>query len=96
MDGFAAAFAAADRVYVTDIYAARERDDLGLHASHLAKRITEPAEVHYVPWPDLVNRLAADLRQVDGPAGTGVLLLTLGAGTITDVGPRLLTTLRTP
>jgi UDP-N-acetylmuramate--alanine ligase len=94
MDGFAAAFAAADRVYVTDIYAARERDDLGLHASHLAKRIHEPAEACYVPWPELVDRLAADLRQAGDPGGTGVLLLTLGAGTITTVGPRLLTALR--
>jgi UDP-N-acetylmuramate--alanine ligase len=96
MDGFAAAFAAADRVYVTDIHAAREKDDLGLHASHLAKRITEPAAVDYVPWPDLVDRLAADLRRVGDADGRGVLLLTLGAGTITNVGPHLLTALRTP
>ncbi|MBX6387782.1 MAG: UDP-N-acetylmuramate--L-alanine ligase [Frankia sp.] len=81
---FAAAFGGADRLYVTDIYAAREHDDLGLHAADLAKLVTEPAATSYVAWPELAGRLAADLP------GHDVLLLTLGAGTITELGPRLL------
>jgi UDP-N-acetylmuramate--alanine ligase len=87
LDDFAASFADADRLYVTDIYAAREHDDLGLHAADLAKRVQAPAETGYVGWGELADRLAADL------AGHDVLLMTLGAGTITELGPRLLATL---
>ncbi|WP_018500052.1 UDP-N-acetylmuramate--L-alanine ligase [Parafrankia discariae] len=108
LDDFATAFGDADRVYVTDVYAARETDDLGLHASDLAGRISRPAVAGYVAWPDLPGRLVADLTEIGdlaagasaggggdpgGPAadGThGVMLLTLGAGTITTLGPRLL------
>jgi UDP-N-acetylmuramate--alanine ligase len=84
---FAVAFGDADRLYITDIYASRERDDLGVHASDLAKRVRVPAETSYVGWAELPDRLAADLP------GHDVLLLTLGAGTITELGPRLLATL---
>ncbi|WP_255649544.1 UDP-N-acetylmuramate--L-alanine ligase [Frankia sp. ArI3] len=101
LDGFATAFADADRVYVTDIYAARETDDLGRHPTDLVERLAGPAAVGYVPWPELVDRLAADVRDaLDGPVPAapagGILLLTLGAGTITTVGPRLLAALDEP
>ncbi|MCM3883769.1 UDP-N-acetylmuramate--L-alanine ligase [Frankia sp. R82] len=125
LDGFAAAFTDADRVYVTDVYAARETDDLGRHPTDLVRRITAPP-AHYVPWPDLIDRLAADVHAaLDDPAvndpaaddsaannlaaddpaapgaptrdaARGVLLLTLGAGTVTTVGPRLLASLGLP
>lgn len=88
LDDFAEAFSSADRVYVTDIYAAREKNDLGLHARQLAERITAPADVAYVAWADLVGRLTADAGA--GTAPTGLLILTLGAGTITAVGPAFL------
>ncbi|MCK9893865.1 UDP-N-acetylmuramate--L-alanine ligase [Frankia sp. AgB32] len=98
LDGFADAFADADRVYVTDVYAAREHDDLGRHPSDLVTRLRRPAFAVHVPWPELTDRLAADVRAAlaDAPHDAptqGVLLLTLGAGTITTVGPRLLATL---
>jgi UDP-N-acetylmuramate--alanine ligase len=101
LDGFATAFADADRVYVTDIYAARETDDLGRHPTDLVERLAGPAAAGYVPWPELVDRLAADVRDaLDGPVPAapagGILLLTLGAGTITTVGPRLLAALEEP
>jgi UDP-N-acetylmuramate--alanine ligase len=89
MDGFATAFTRADRVYVTDIYAAREHDDLGVHASDLAKRIVNPTAI-YVGTDDLLGRLVADLA-TDAPKGA--LVLTLGAGDITKLGPRLVAAL---
>nr|WP_066062637.1 Mur ligase domain-containing protein [Frankia sp. EI5c] len=89
LDDFATAFGDADRVYVTDIYAARETDDLGLHAADLAAKIDQPADTAYVGWPDLTDRLVADLDAAAARGVRGVLLLTLGAGTITTVGPRL-------
>ncbi len=86
MDDFAEAFTDADRVYVTDIYAAREHDTLGLHACDLAKKIFVPETTYYVPWAELADRLTTDLSVSLPAAPDGVLLLTLGAGTITDVG----------
>ncbi|ONH62273.1 UDP-N-acetylmuramate--alanine ligase [Frankia sp. CcI49] len=98
LDDFATAFEDADRVYVTDIYAARETDDLGLHATDLAKRISRPRRSDYVSWPELLDRLLTDLDAAadDVQGDRGVLLLTLGAGTITTVGPLLLDRLRRP
>ncbi|WP_131770733.1 UDP-N-acetylmuramate--L-alanine ligase [Candidatus Protofrankia californiensis] len=93
MDDFADAFADADRVYVTDIYAAREHDTLGLHAGDLAKKISVPEATCYVPWDELTERLATDLSVSRSSAPEGVLLLTLGAGTITEIGPCLLAAL---
>ncbi|ONH30484.1 UDP-N-acetylmuramate--L-alanine ligase [Pseudofrankia asymbiotica] len=84
LDDFAVSFVDADRLYVTDIYAAREHDDLGLHSADLAKRVRTPADTSYVGRAELPARLAADLP------GHDVLLLTLGAGTITELGPHLL------
>jgi UDP-N-acetylmuramate--alanine ligase len=93
LDDFAVAFADADRLYVTDIYASRERDDLGLHATDLVRRIVTPTATAHVSWPDLVGRLVADLGDATATGSRGVLLLTLGAGTVTEVGPRLLAAL---
>ncbi|WP_250285328.1 Mur ligase domain-containing protein [Frankia sp. CiP1_Cm_nod2] len=94
LDDFADAFADADRVYVTDIYAAREHDTLGLHAGDLVKKISVPQATYYVPWDELTDRLATDLSTGRRSAPAGVLLLTLGAGTITETGPHLLAALQ--
>ncbi|KLL12406.1 UDP-N-acetylmuramate--L-alanine ligase [Protofrankia coriariae] len=94
LDDFADAFADADRVYVTDIYAAREHDTLGLHAGDLVKKISIPQAAYYVPWDELTDRLATDLSTSRLNTPDGVLLLTLGAGTITETGPHLLTALQ--
>ncbi|WP_311447315.1 UDP-N-acetylmuramate--L-alanine ligase, partial [Frankia nepalensis] len=68
LDDFAVAFGDADRLYVTDIYAARERDDLGLHAADLAKRVRTPSETSYVGWTELPERLGGGRG---GPGGRG-------------------------
>ncbi len=85
-DEFTHAFADADAVVVTDVYGAGEPPVESLHASRLAEAI---ARVHrglvvYEPaGPSLVDA-------VIGLAGPGDLVLTLGAGDITRLGPELL------
>ena len=86
LDQFATAFTAADRVYVTDIYAAREVNTSGIHARDLVARIAAPPAA-YAPVDGLAERLA---RELPGEAA----VLTLGAGDITAFGPRLLDALR--
>lgn len=78
---FAAALALADEAFVLDVFAAREQPVPGLTSEVITSRA--PGHVHYVPGADeAVARAAA-------AAGPGDLVLTVGAGDVTALGPRL-------
>ncbi len=80
-----AALGAADEVVVLDVYVAREDPDPEVTGRLVADAVPLPAErVHYVA--DLDDAPAELLRL----ARPGDLVLTLGAGNVTDVGPLLL------
>jgi UDP-N-acetylmuramate--alanine ligase len=90
MDAFADALTAADAVYLTDIYLAREQPLPGITSEVLADR-TRAAKpslpVTHVPdKKDLPARLAADVRPGD-------IVLTLGAGDIRAAGVGLMAAL---
>jgi UDP-N-acetylmuramate--alanine ligase len=79
---------AADLVVVTDIYLAREQPEPGIDGRLVADAVPLPVEhVHYVPER---SALAAEVVSLARP---GDLVLTLGAGDITAVGPQVLTRL---
>lgn len=79
------ALGAADEVVVSDVYPARETPVPGITGELVARAVPLPAAaVHYVPRLDDVPEVLAGL------AGPGDLVLTLGAGDITTVGPRVL------
>jgi UDP-N-acetylmuramate--alanine ligase len=79
------ALGAADVVVVTDVYVAREDPDPEVTGRLVAAAVPLPAErVHYVP------HLADVAKALTGLARPGDLVLTLGAGDITTVGPQLL------
>ncbi len=80
---FAESFADADHVVVTDIYAAREFDDLGVSAADIVTRMKHP-DALYVP--DL-NEAAEHLFDHLEP---GDVLITLGAGDGYKVGEQVL------
>ena len=83
---FAASFADADRVMILDVYAARETDDLGISASDL---------VRLLPDDTLTARDPQDAaRALTRFVAPGDIVLTLGAGSITETGPLLLDFLR--
>ena len=76
---FAASFADADHVVVTDIYAAREDDDLGVSAADIVARMRHP-DARYIPGLDeAAGHLLAHLKPGD-------VLITLGAGDGYKVG----------
>lgn len=85
-DAFGAALAAADVVVVTDVYAAREDPMPGVTGRLVADAAAAhgAAAVAYVP--DKTD-LAARLEQM---TEKGDLVVTVGAGDITKVGPELL------
>ncbi len=84
---FAASFGDVDQVVVTDIYPAREIDDLGVSSQALLATMNHPG-AHYVgALPDVVTMLSQQLRGGD-------LLITLGAGDIYEVGENVLARLK--
>jgi UDP-N-acetylmuramate--alanine ligase len=85
LDDFAQAFGDADEVIVTDIYAARETDTLGVSSMQLVERITHP-QTRYAPTLDAALELIA--RQIQA----GDVLITLGAGDVNTIGTRFLQT----
>jgi UDP-N-acetylmuramate--alanine ligase len=84
---FLGAFDLADTLILTDIYAARETDTLGMHTALLASAIARRAGA---PAVLLINPLAALPGELAARVSKGDVVLTLGAGTITQVGPALL------
>jgi len=83
---FATAFRDADTVFVLPIYAASETPISGVTAENLAARIEGP-KVQYVPdFPAAVAAVSAQAREGD-------LILTLGAGSVSQLAPQILTTL---
>jgi len=82
---FATAFNDADVVLLTDIYAAGEEPIPGATADHLAEAIRSCGhrDVTLVPRAELARAARARVK-------AGDLVLTLGAGDVTQVGPELL------
>ncbi|MFP3904223.1 MAG: UDP-N-acetylmuramate--L-alanine ligase [Armatimonadota bacterium] len=86
MDEFARAFADADAVVINSIYGAREQPMPGVSASDLAERIRsyEPKKpvLHIEHHDELVQHLFDSVDDTD-------VILTVGAGDITEVGQQL-------
>lgn len=78
---FARALSVADRAYVLDVYAAREAPDPDVSGPRLAELV--PGAVYAGGVDTAAVRLAADARP-------GVLLVTMGAGDVTALGPLVL------
>jgi len=83
---FCKAFVQADKLFLTEIYAASESPMPGVSGESLAQGIRQvtDTDVTYCPdFDDLLEQLQVELQEGD-------LLLTLGAGNITNIGPRWL------
>jgi UDP-N-acetylmuramate--alanine ligase len=86
MDQFASAFRDADTLIVLPIYAASEEPIPGVTAERLAERIKGP-QVQFA------GDFAAAVSAVAAQAKKGDLILTLGAGSVSQLGPQILTAL---
>lgn len=80
---FAQALGLADEVVMLDVYGAREEPEPGITGALIADRI-EGAGVRYEPAFDRAATLAADLVK------PGDLLVTMGAGDVTQLGPEII------
>ncbi len=79
MAEFAEALTLADHVVVTEVYAAREHDTLGVSGADIVARMEHP-DARFVP------QLDAAARDVAARMKPGDVLLTLGAGDVWQVG----------
>jgi UDP-N-acetylmuramate--alanine ligase len=86
IDDFAGAFHDADTVSILDIYPASEQPILGITGEWLARRITETSgrKAEYVS--SFADAAAAIARE----SQSGEMVLTLGAGNISQLGPQIL------
>ncbi|WP_276003763.1 UDP-N-acetylmuramate--L-alanine ligase [Mycobacterium shinjukuense] len=83
---FGRALDAADQVFVLDVYGAREQPLAGVSGASVAEHVGVP--VRYVP------DFSAVAEQVAAAAGPGDVIVTMGAGDVTLLGPEILTALR--
>ena len=82
---FGKALGLADEVIVLDVFGAREQPEPGVSGTLVADGVPLPAgRVHYEPSFERVPGLVASL------AGEGDLVLTMGAGDVTQLGPELI------
>ena len=84
---FGAALGAADEVIVMDVYAAREDPEPGV-TGDLIVRAVPGGRAQFVPGRDSVPAVAAGL------AKPGDMILTMGAGDVTALGPLIVSALR--
>jgi UDP-N-acetylmuramate--alanine ligase len=86
MDEFATAFADADTLCLLDIYPASERPIEGITAEALVKRIAGAENVSVVYAPSFSDAVA----MVAALAQPGDMVLTLGAGSVSQLGAMIL------
>jgi UDP-N-acetylmuramate--alanine ligase len=91
MDEFAVAFHDADTLCVLDIYAASERPIEGITGETLAERIRTLGgrDASYV------SSFSKAVEQVSARAEDGDMILTLGAGSVSQLGPLILHRIQT-
>lgn len=83
---FAVAMLAADEIVLFDVYPAREEPIPGVTGELIAAEVArqaDPARVHYA------ETLSAGVPLIAGLAREGDLVLTIGAGDVTTVGPQV-------
>ncbi|OBA71307.1 UDP-N-acetylmuramate--L-alanine ligase [Mycobacterium sp. 1554424.7] len=83
---FGRALDAADEVFVLDVYGAREQPLTGVSGASVAEHVSAP--VRYVP------DFSAVAEEVAAAVGPGDVVVTMGAGDVTLLGPEIVTALR--
>ncbi|KLO32106.1 UDP-N-acetylmuramate--alanine ligase [Mycobacterium haemophilum] len=83
---FGRALDAADEVFILDVYGAREQPLAGVSGASVAEHVSVP--VRYLPD---FSAVAAEVAAVTGP---GDVIVTMGAGDVTMLGPEIVAALR--
>ncbi|KAM6555777.1 hypothetical protein CsatB_002796 [Cannabis sativa] len=84
---FAVVLSDADQVIITKVYAARETQNWNVNGKDLSALIIGPPSEYIPSLGDVVNKL---VLQICEDPHREIVILTLGSGDITTVGPKLL------
>jgi len=86
---FTSSFKEADHVIITDIYAAREKDTGEIHSRDLAEEANKVSGnvIYMKEFEDIANYVADNAKPGD-------MVMTVGAGSITNLGPMILERLK--
>jgi UDP-N-acetylmuramate--alanine ligase len=90
LDEFGTAFHQADDVYLLDIYAASEEEIAGVSGTALAEKLRSYGHrsVHFLPT------LNEGIDAIAAAAEPGDLVITMGAGTVSQAADKILQKLR--
>jgi UDP-N-acetylmuramate--alanine ligase len=88
MDEFGGAFRDADSVVVLPIYAASEEPIAGVTAEKLVEKIEGPRVAYVADFGAAVSAVTIEAKDGD-------LILTLGAGSVSQLGPQILAAIET-
>ncbi len=85
LDDFAKALLNFDNIIILDIYAAREKNTYNISSKDLADKIISLGkDAKYIPdFNECVSYIKKNVKEND-------IIMTLGAGTVTEIGPMLL------
>ena len=85
LDDFADAISNFDNIIILDIYAAREKNTFDISSKDLVNKLNENSKsAIYMPnFDDVVSYIKSNVEKDD-------IVITLGAGTVTDIGPMLI------
>ena len=85
LDDFAAAISLADEIILADIYAAREKDTLGISSQNLQARIRENGHscYYFASFEEIEDFVLTNCTKGD-------LLITMGAGDVVKIGETIL------
>lgn len=84
LEAFAETLSEFDHIVLVDIYAAREKNTIGISSKDLLEKVKSLGKeaVYLSDFNDVVNYIKSNAKPHD-------LVLTLGAGTVTQIGPML-------
>ena len=85
LKNFAKALTNFDNIIITDIYAAREKDEHEVSATDLVNEIEKLGKraIHISDFEEIVSYVKSNVKKDD-------IVITLGAGTVTNIGPKFL------
>ena len=87
LDEFASALSQFDHVIIADIYAARESNTYGVSSKDIVDRINSTRSSNHCEYISDFNDIVSYIKKNAKPHD---IILTLGAGNVTDLGPMIL------
>ena len=87
LDDFSQALSNFDHIIIADIYAARETNTYGVSSKDIVERINSTRTLNHCEYISDFKDIVSYVKEHAKPKD---IILTLGAGNVTDIGPMIL------